>query len=209
MKTLFIITLIFSSLILNAQDQTIKQRFIKATPKELDNFNLSDCYIDEYEELTNLSIEMLNSNIDSLEFKGEVSLSVIFNSLCEKLENNTIKKRNERVRNLLKIYEERQYYYQQKTNDYLKLAHYLCEGRYHYIYTRVIVSPIFIPFIIISILFLAFLLLNVIGIIKWKHKKKFYFIFLGLFLFFVIIFTLFKLTCNSYVTSDCFYFIYF
>jgi len=200
--------LLFFDILVVAQSFDLVDNFKKATPKQLDTFNLYECNIEDYIILTEYAQELLKSGVDTLEFKGEVSLSIISKSFCEKINTEKIKK-DKRAKDLFLTFESYQYYCNQKPSDYLKLAHHLCEGNYSYVYSRAQVSAAFIPVITLTIIILILFVLNILGIIKWKIKKYFNVIFLGIIIFLFLIFVVFKLTCNQYVTSDSFYFISF
>lgn len=205
MKFYYTIIFAFCLNIINAQESEFVKRFKSATPNELDTIKFSKLSISELEILTNYSIALLGSNIDSVKFKGDVSLSVLFSHLCNGIKDSKYNKNENTTKQLLNKYKEYQYYCQIRPPEWLKLSHYICQGKYEYIYSRLQTTWYFYPLLILSISFFVMYFLFLFKVLKWKYRKHFLWIMSIFFLLLMITFVFFKFSCENYVTEDSFY----
>ena len=155
--------------------------------------------------LTNYAFSLQKSSVDSLRFKGEVALSVIFDNLCQRVKNKELNRYDPEVNALLKLYESHQYRCKERPSEFLKLAYNICSNQFPHIFDRLKVNPFFIPCIVLFVVLFAFIIANFSGWIKWKYRRPINKLVVATVILIIVLFILFKLTCHRYVTSDSFY----
>ncbi len=178
----------------------------KLSMEQVEKLPLDEASVKEMDNLFQIATRLLDDSLKTQKHKGELLLAVMADNIGKRIDNNSINPKKEEVRSLLKKFESQQYFiYQPKINDFIKLMHYLCQGKYAYIYSRFSVSGFFIPSIVIGSIALMFLIANFLGIIKWRYRKKVNkLVLVGLALL-VIIIIIFKFTCDECVQEYSFY----
>ena len=178
----------------------------KLSMEAIEKLPFDDASVQELDNLYKIASQLLSDSLKTQQHKGELLLAVMADNIGERIKNNSINPKKENVRKLLKKFETQQYFiYQPKINDFIKLMHYLCQGKYSYIYSRFSVSGFFIPSLLIGGIFILLVVANFFGKIKWRYRKKFNKLILIGFAFLILLLIIFKFTCHDCVQEYSFY----
>ena len=205
---LFFCSFLSSIALLDAQDANAVITQIKSADiGGLEAIDLSNLGPKDYKELLDLGarIQKDTTHRDN-KLKGDIIIALTAESLKKRINDETINPRDAEVKGILKDFEDLSFFiYQNPIPDSLKLAHYLCEGSYSYIYSRFSTSKFFYPGIVFLVLILIVTPLNVFKKIPWRFTKSYNRLFLIGLCAFIVLAIIFKLTCDNNVTEDSFY----
>ncbi len=203
--SLFLLSI--SLTIVQAQNNSTLVLYDSLSVKQLDTLTFNNLSIDEYKILTEYALQLIKDSVDNeRKFKGDVLLSLIADNLGTEIDSCNLNPTQNNVKDLLIIFEENGYFiYQPKIHDFLKLAHYTCEGEYYYILKRAKSVSFFFPVLGIFIVGIIFSIMNLIGLIKWKPRKVYNRITIIITIIIIMLSIAFKLTCNNYVKENKFY----
>lgn len=196
----FIVQQNFSQVILN------KDTIVKLSSDEINQLNFESYTVEDFSRAYDVVLELINDN-DNIDnrIKGTNVLGALAKELYVKVKNKGFDLDASETEILLKKFESQSYYIDRPTpSQFLKLMKYSCQGDYSHIYERFRTSSFFKPTMAILTTYFLFLLYC---IFNRKRKKQAVFIKLSALAFALclIVFIVFKLSCESNVQDYSFY----
>lgn len=161
-------------------------------------------------EITKKAIMLSNSEVDSIRSKGYIILDIIAKYLQDEYEKGNLDYKDTATHELLLTLEKKSYYIvQHKVPRIIKLAYYLCKGKYRYIYSRAKHEWYFWGANTLLSIILLFYILSFSKNNFFGKRRSFIRAVNYIFIILLIAFLIFKFTCDKNITNNCFYgFIY-
>jgi hypothetical protein len=195
----------FTSCFVWSQD-ILNFNFREMSSQDIEKIDYKNVKIADYPSLLKKADDLIKDTLRIQKNKGELILAITSDILKNRIDNGIINPKESEIRELLKTYESHKYFlYQPKINDFIKLMHYTCQGKYTYIYSRFSSSSFFAPVILFSLAIVIFTLLNLLGYIKWKYLKFYNKLIIFSFFLTIVLVIVFKLTCHECVQEYSFY----
>jgi len=201
------LVLFFISLSAVGQNAEFLNKLKSLSTEQLNTLKIPTSSIKEYTAMSDYAITLYKdkTNKDN-KLKGELILSVIADTLTRKIADKSIDAFDPDVSLLRERLQECDFIIPlPKVSDFLKLARHACEGDYGYIHSRFKEKWYYIPSISALCIFVIFSIINLLGLVKWKFRKKYNILLLILIGFLIVITIIFKNTCDKYVTERSFY----
>ncbi|GAA4318758.1 hypothetical protein [Flaviaesturariibacter amylovorans] len=138
--------------------------------------------------------------------KGEVLLTALAAHLRSELDSGRLDPVDAQVTALIGTYHQNQFFiYQPRPSDFIKLAHYACNGDYAYIHSRMVHRWYFWPLVAGAAALLAFYAATFYPFSGWRKRKRTRLLLSYVLVMTVLLAILFKSTCHKYVTQHTFY----
>jgi hypothetical protein len=183
-----------------SQNDDIFEYVDSMTTLEIDTTAFNDKPLEILTSITDYAIEMSLDTVDSKKsYKGIVLLDAISVALRKMIANQELDPKDEQVSALIKTYHQLKFtIYNPKPNDLKKLIHYLCEGKYRYVYKRASGVPSFYFFLTLLVIGIIFYIISLLKLIRFQHQALFNKACTIIIFVLLIASILFKLTCHNY-----------
>lgn len=149
------------------------QRLDSLTLEQIEKINLTRLTIDDYFAIVTYADELAKDSVHSEQrFKGQMLLSVSSDALKKEIEQSRLNPKTEKSKVVISKLEQWKYYpYRPKESNFDKIIRHLRDKDFHYLYKRFKVEWYFIPAILLVSAGFIFFLLNLIGVINWRHRR--------------------------------------
>lgn len=146
-------------------DNEARLSSVKAMQGDQLKFNMQGASLHDYNEITDYAIAISADTNADTSIKGQVILSVVARCLGDEIEKKTLDPTDDDVSQLLKKYEQQQYFiYQPRMSNFQKLIYQAKKGNYVYICKRLSSEWYFFPGIVVVAGSLTF------G--AWKSRRR-------------------------------------
>ena len=191
---------------------TIKNNAI-ADDLQSTNFDSIEKYIlrnyqtEDYSLAFDIAVSMSKNTISNeTQIRGVNLLAVLAKNFSKLVENKKISLDNEEVNGLLLRFEREKYFIEKpKTSRFIKTMNYLCKGEYTYLHSRLLNIWAYKLVLICIAIYVVIFLLSYSSKLNFKYNRQFKRFTIFSIAALLLVFILFKKTCQNNIEDYSFY----
>ena len=178
--------------------------------KQLDTMRVQGLSGDSLLALVSAAEVLKQDTSSSVQLKGEILLMMSAEYLNRACDEGELSHRQESIKETRQILSRHQYLVcNPRPSDWLKLARYICQGRYAYVYSRARFKWYFWVGVVGLVLFLVGTAVLTFWQIQWKYRKLLLWTAYLSIVLMALIFVAFQSTCDANIESTRFYWLEF